>query len=386
MAHERAADERATRLRGAWVIWGIPLALSLCGLLMISSLSLRNSMAGGNPYALPLKQFQFLGLGLTLMTACALVPPEALRRHGGKLWLLALLLLLATLVPGVGVRVGGARRWLRLFVFRFQPLEFLLLAAPVFLADRLAASQREGLQVFMRPTLTVTFLSVLPLLFQPNLGGTILVTAVCFLMHSENRGWRYPCLGGLLAVAVFSILIWLEPYRMRRWWAFLDPWSDPMNKGFQIIQGLVAFANGGLAGVGIGRGLQEEQYLPAAQTDYIFSAIGEEFGLMGTLGLLGLYAVWTFHIYRLYRRTEDPFLTTLIFGLAASVICPMFINLGGVMQLMPLTGIPLPFVSSGGSAMLSMWMKVGLLMSINREVAVGRPHGRHHGRIHRAAA
>lgn len=234
------------------------------------------------------------------------------------------------------------------------------------MADRLDSVKRKGFKAFLRPTLLLASLSIVPLLFQPNLGGSILVTLICLMMHIQNRGWRYPVLGGLALAAFFALLIWVEPYRLRRFSAFWDPWSDPMNKGFQIIQGLVAFCNGRLLGVGIGKGLQEDEYLPAVQTDYIFPAIGEEFGLVGTLFLLSLYAVWTLRMYRIFRRCSTPFLAVLTLGLTTSVIGPMFINLGGVMKLMPLTGIPLPFVSAGGSSMLFMWAKVGVLMRINR--------------------
>lgn len=351
---------------GSWLIWGIPLVLSLCGLVMIASLSLRNSMGGGDPYAQILKQFQFFGLGIILMLCCALSPLGFVRRWSGLLWGVSLLLVIGTLIPGLSVRVGGARRWLSLAGMRFQPLELLLFSVPLFMADRLDSAKRKGFKAFFKPTLQLAFLSVVPLLFQPNLGGTILVTLICLMMHAENRGWSYPLLGGVALTALFVLLIWIEPYRLRRFSAFWDPWSDPMNKGFQIIQGLVAFCNGRLLGVGIGKGLQEDEYLPAAQTDYIFPAIGEEFGLVGTMFLLALYAVWTLRVYRIYRRCTTPFLAVLTLGLTVSVIGPMFINLGGVMKLMPLTGIPLPFISAGGSAMLFMWAKVGILMRINR--------------------
>ncbi|RRD66289.1 FtsW/RodA/SpoVE family cell cycle protein [Fretibacterium sp. OH1220_COT-178] len=362
----RAFDEgERSRVSGPWLIWGIPLVLSLCGLVMIASLSLRNSMDGGEPYAQILKQARFFVFGLVLMVICALTPLKLLRRYGWILWIFSLLLVSLTLVSGIGIKVGGARRWLALGHVRFQPLELLLFSVPIFMADRLDRSRRSGRQAFLRPTLTVAFFSVLPLLFQPNLGGTILVTGICLMMHAERQGWSYPLLGGFLMATIFALLIWMEPYRMRRLMAFLDPWSDPMNKGFQIIQGLVAFCNGRIFGVGIGKGLQEDAYLPAAQTDYIFPAIGEEFGLVGTLLLLSLYAVWTIRIYRIYRRCTSPFLSALTLGLTTSVIGPMFVNLGGVMKLMPLTGIPLPFISAGGSAMIFMWAKVGILMRIN---------------------
>jgi cell division protein FtsW len=141
-----------------------------------------------------------------------------------------------------------------------------------------------------------------------------------------------------------------------------------MNKGFQIIQGLVAFSNGGILGVGVGKGLQKLNYLPAAHTDYIFPAIGEEFGLIGTLFIVLLYAFWTFKAYMLYRRSADAYMSVLIWGITASVLFPMFINLGGVMKLMPLTGIPLPFISFGGTALVIMWVKVGIMMRVAKEI------------------
>ena len=238
------------------------------------------------------------------------------------------------------------------------------------LANRLSTCSREGLDRFIMPTLLIAIISTAPLFFQPNMGAIILVFAICISMHVVDRGWKYPLIGGILLLAVFSALIYFEGYRMRRVFAFLDPWDDPMNRGFQIIQGLIAFSNGGLMGVGIGRGLQTLNFLPAAHTDYIFPAIGEEFGLAGTLLIVLLYAFWTFKAYMLYRSTDDPYISVLIWGITASILFPMFVNLGGVMRLIPLTGIPLPFVSLGGTSLIIMWAKVGILMRIAREVSM----------------
>jgi cell division protein FtsW len=275
---------------------------------------------------------------------------------------------LGTLVPGIGVKVGGARRWLSVLGFQFQPLEILTLAVPLFLADRLAASRRQGFQCFCRPTLTVALFSAFPLFFQPNMGGLILVFALCMSMHVVNQGWKYPLAGGAFLFFIFLLMIYMEGYRRERLLAFLDPWSEPTGRGFQIIQGLVAFSNGGIFGVGVGKGLQKLDYLPAAHTDYIFPTIGEEFGLVGTLVVLALYVFWTYKVYRVYRRAAEPYLAVLIWGVAASILFPMFLNLGGVMKLTPLTGIPLPFLSAGGSAMVFMWVKVGILMRVGKEL------------------
>ncbi|MBQ4469568.1 MAG: cell division protein FtsW [Synergistaceae bacterium] len=350
----------------------IPLILSGCGLVMISSLSLRNSMAGGNPYTAPLKQFQFIGLGLTVMALCmGGLNSERLRKHSGKLFAAAFFLLVLTIIPGIGVKVWGARRWLKVFGYNFQPFEFLIFALPVFMADRLTDSEssirRGNFHSFVRPTLMIAAMCAVVLLLQPTLGGAIIVTAICFTMHIERRGWKYPIMGAILGLAAIAVLILIAPYRMSRFTAFWDPWSDPTGKGFQIIQGLVAFANGSLTGVGIGKGLQIERYLPEADTDYIFPSIGEEFGLMGTMFLLILYALWTWRAYYIYKNAKTAFSKSLALGLTASVIFPMFMNVAGVTKLLPLSGIPMPFISSGGSSMIFMWAKVGVLMSIKLE-------------------
>jgi cell division protein FtsW len=323
-------------------------------------------------YGAAAKQCRFLGLGLLLMFCCYLTPLSVVRHYSGLLWFAAMLMAAGTLIPGIGVKVGGARRWLNLLGFQFQPLEILTLAVPLFLADRLTASKRQGFQCFCRPTLSVAFLSALPLFFQPNMGGIILVFALCMSMHVVNRGWKYPLTGAAFLFFTFSLMIYVERYRWERFLAFLNPWAAPTGRGFQIIQGLVAFSNGGIFGVGVGKGLQKMDYLPAAHTDYIFPAIGEEFGLIGTLFVLALYVFWTYKVYHIYQRVTDPYLATLIWGVAASVLFPMFLNLGGVMKLTPLTGIPLPFLSAGGSAMVAMWIKVGILMHLGKEINKGQ--------------
>ncbi|MDD4613181.1 MAG: FtsW/RodA/SpoVE family cell cycle protein, partial [Synergistaceae bacterium] len=170
--------------------------------------------------------------------------------------------------------------------------------------------------------------------------------------------------------SVFFMLILKEGYRLRRYIAFLDPWEQPLDSGFQVIQGLVAFSNGGLFGVGIGKGLQKLNYLPAAHTDYIFATIGEEFGFIGTFSVLFFFLLWAVRACAAYKDASDQFLSTLVWAVSVSVLIPMFINLGGVLKLIPLTGIPLPFISYGGSSLLFMWAKIGLLMRVCREVSL----------------
>jgi cell division protein FtsW len=275
----------------------------------------------------------------------------------------------ATLVPGLGVKAGGARRWLNLGFIPFQPLEILTLGVPLFLADRLSVSKREGWRCFWKPSLLLALISTFPIFCQPNKGGTILILGICMSMHVVNRGWKYPLLGALPLGGLFLVSTVLAPYSMRRWLAFLRPWNDPLGSGYQIIQGLIAFSNGGIGGMGVGKGLQK-QFLPAAQTDYIFPMIAEEFGLVGTLLVVLFYAAWAAKAYTLYKRGDDTYISLLIWGITVSILFPMFVNLGGVMKLMPLTGIPLPFLSAGGSSMIFMWIKVGVLVRIGKELAL----------------
>ena len=184
----------------------IPLILSGCGLIMISSLSLRNSFVSGNPYAAPLRQFQFIGVGITLMFLCLQLPTARLRKNSGKLFVLGVFLLVLTLIPGIGVSVNGARRWLALPGFRFQPVELMLVAVPVLMAKRLTDDEvmksRTDLHAFISPTLMITMINAGLLLLQPNLGSTIIIAAICFVMHIERRGWNYPLWGVAASVII----------------------------------------------------------------------------------------------------------------------------------------------------------------------------------------
>jgi cell division protein FtsW len=243
----------------------------------------------------------------------------------------------------------------------------LTLATSIHLANRLSVTQREGAQCFWSPTLLLAAFSSLPLFFQPNMSCVVFISVICVSMHVVAKGWKYPLKGGILLAFFFAAMIVTRKYRWLRLLNFLDPWENPQGGGYQIIQGLVAFSNGGLSGVGIGKGLQKLNYLPAAHTDYIFPVIGEEFGLLGTLSVVACYAVWTWKAYSLYKRNQYPYLANLLWGMTISILFPMFVNLGGVMRLMPLTGVPLPFVSSGGTALVFMWVRVGILMRAGKE-------------------
>ncbi|QTX33535.1 cell division protein FtsW [Aminithiophilus ramosus] len=348
-------------------IWAIPLVLTGLGILMISSTTSYRSLAlFGNPFVFGLRQLQFLGIGLTAMVMTYMIPLGWLRRLTAPFWVLALVFTWLSLAPLVGHAAGGASRWLRLGPFSFQPFELLSLASVAHLANRLTVEELTPKRAFTR-TLLLLSLSVLPVLLQPDLGGTLLLTALCMGLYVDHHGWRYPLGGGAGLALIVTFLIRGENYRLRRIWAFLDPWKDPRDSGFQVIQGLVAFANGGFWGVGLGKGFQKLHYLPASDTDFIFAVLAEELGFPGTALVLSLFAFWAFRVMKLARTQTDSFFALLVWGLGLSVLLPMIINVGGVTKLLPLTGMPLPFLSYGGSSLVSMWIKIGLLLGLAKE-------------------
>ena len=352
-------------------IWVIPLILSGIGILMITSTTSPTSfMYTGTPFQMGIKQLQWLGVALLGMFFVYSVPVRIWYRFSGPLLILMWLLAWLPLFPGVGEAIGGARRWIRLpgLGVSLQPGELLCLAAALHLAKLLSrGAERDPLKSFVN-TVILIVLAVLPLLAQPDLGTTILIFTVAMGMYVEKVGWRYPVIaGGVLGGVIFPLLILIEPYRMRRVTAFIDPWQDPLNKGFQAIQGLIAFSNGGLWGSGLGHGFQKLNYLPAAYTDFIYAAVGEELGLVGTLCILGLFGFWLAQTRASYFRTPDPFKSSLIWGISLTVLLPLVINVAGVTKMIPLTGMPLPFISYGGTSLVTMWSRVGLMLRLEKD-------------------
>lgn len=360
-----------TRYKANPFIWVIPLILSGIGILMITSTTSPTSfLYTGTPFQMGIKQAKWLFIAFTAMFVVYSIPLRFWYKYSAPLLIIMWILAWLPLVPGIGESVGGARRWIRLpgMGVSLQPGELLCLAVALHLAKLLSRDgDRDPSKTFFN-TLCLVTISALPLLAQPDLGTTILVFMVGMGMYVERIGWKYPVMaGGFLGGVIFPILIFIEPYRMRRVAAFLDPWQDPMNKGFQAIQGLIAFSNGGLWGTGLGHGFQKLNYLPAAYTDFIYAAVGEELGLIGTLCILSLFAFWLMQTRSSYFRTSDPFRSSLIWGISLTILIPLIINVAGVTKMIPLTGMPLPFISYGGTSLLTMWARVGLMLRLEKD-------------------
>lgn len=311
----------------------------------------------------------FLVMGVTAAIAVMTINYQDLRRWAKPLMVLAVVLLVLVLIPHIGKASYGAQRWFKLGRFHFQPSELAKLAILVYVADFLARKQhlvrsfREG---FM-PVMMVMGITCALILKQPDLGSTLLIISVVLIMLFV-AGARLAHLGllGLLAIPAFYVLIVQVPYRWIRIVTFLDPWQDRQGAGFQLTQSQIAFGSGGMFGRGLGRSVQKLFYLPAAHTDFILSIIGEELGFVGAFITIFLFILFIWQGARIAKRVSDPFGYYLSLGIVAMIGLQAVVNIGVSIGALPTKGLPLPFVSYGGSALIFHLIAVGLLLNISR--------------------
>jgi cell division protein FtsW len=287
----------------------------------------------------------------------------------------ALLLLGLCLVPGIGVSVNGATRWIGTGTLSFQPSELAKLAVLVWVADLLArrAAHMHNTRATLRPVIVVLAAVATLVMLQPNLGTTIVIAAIalalCFVAGApigKLTSWATCSLAAAIALAL------AEPYRRARVLTFLDPWADPMDKGYQNIQSLVGLGSGGVFGEGLGASRAKWGYLPYAHSDFIFAIIGEELGLVGSIVVVGLFVLLGIIGVRIALHAPDRFGLLLAIGVTAWFCMQAFVNIGAVIGILPITGVPLPFVSAGGSSLVFGMAGAGLLLSVARQ-ATDRP-------------
>ncbi|MDX2482007.1 MAG: putative lipid II flippase FtsW [Desulfuromusa sp.] len=283
--------------------------------------------------------------------------------------LLSSIVLLALLfVPGLGVRVGGAMRWLRLPGLTVQPAELVKLTLVLYLAHSLTR-KKEKVRSLLKgylPYMIVLGVLLAMLLKQPDLGSAMIIVGVALsMLIVAGVRWRYILPTILMTLPVVYFLIMQVDYRRRRIMAFLDPWDDPFDTGFQIIQSLVAFGKGGIVGQGLGIGEQKLFYLPEAHTDFIFSVIGEELGMVGALTVAALFLMLVLCGIRIALHCQEPFGRNLAFGLSLLLGLEAFVNLAVCMGLLPTKGLALPFVSYGGTSLVVSLVAVGILLNIS---------------------
>ncbi len=362
-----------------WLVSSVGILLAI-GIVMVYSASIPTAerFTGGSFHFLLRHLFSIvLGLGAA---AVILRTRVRLWEQAGPYLLLAGILLLALImVPGIGVHVNGSSRWLRLGLFKLQPSELEKDFMVVYVAGYLVRKQEE-LRYFTQGILMVSIVVAVIgtlLLREPDLGAVVVISVTVFLMLFLGgvRFWHFMVVvlagvGGMILLTVYS------PYRMARITGFLHPWADPLNKGFQLTQALIAFGRGGVFGVGLGGSVQKLFYLPAAYTDFLLAVLAEELGLIGVLVIIGLFTivVWrAFVISRAAERLGQIYGARLAQGIGILIGGEAMINMGVNMGALPTKGLTLPFVSYGGSSMVASCIAIALLMLVDRETRQRRP-------------
>jgi cell division protein FtsW len=352
-----------------WMITAVLLILA-AGLVMVYSssavLALREY---GDAFYYLKRQLLFAALGIGMMIFMAGTDYRALKKHAPAVLIVCFALLVIVLIPGVGVVRGGARSWLGIGSFGIQPSEFMKLAMVIFMARYLADRQQEiaGFTRGLLPPLAIMGCAFGLIMLQPDLGsGAVMVGATMLIIYAA--GARLLHLGALAGIGAAGLagLIIAEPYRMKRITGFLDPWQDPLGSGYQIIQSLYAIGPGGLIGLGLGESRQKYSYLPEPQTDFIFSIMAEELGFIGGSALILLFLVLIWRGLRTAITAPDTFGSLLAVGITGIIAVQVFINIGVVIGLLPVTGITLPLVSYGGSSLTLLLTALGILLNISR--------------------
>ncbi len=344
------------------------LGLVCIGVVMVYSASSASALLSDeNPSGMLIRQGAFAVIALVAFAVCARVKPAVLMRLGWPAVMVALGLLVVVLVPGFGIEANGARSWLGVGPVQMQPSEFAKLALIVWLAAYLARNAgRLGTWAGLKqPMLVMGAMGVL-LYLEPDVGTTIVLLGTGFLvLVLAGVPGRILALVGGAAAALTTVAIIAAPYRMARLTSFLDPWADPEGRGFQVTQAQLALGSGGVSGVGLGNGLQKVNYLPEAHTDMIIATIGEELGFVGVLGVIVLLGAVIWSGYRIAIAAPDLRLRLLAGGVVSVISIQAIVNLGAVLGLLPVTGVPLPFVSYGGSSLVVLTAASGILVGIS---------------------
>ena len=354
--------------RADWSIAAVVLVLSTLGMVMIWSASSYTAQKETGD-ALYFVKKQFLGLvagGCAFAFACFL-NLDLLKKWALPLFGVSLVLLGLVFVPGLGVENYGAKRWIGVAGMTLQPSEiakfaFVLFAA-AYASDR---ADQMGRFSSLLPILAAGGATCALIIAEPNMSITVCVAAVMLAMlFFGGARIKHLLLLALPLVLMIPLLIWLEPYRMNRLIAFLDPWANPKDEGYQLIQSLYGLGSGGLFGVGLGNSRQKFEFLPFAESDFIFSVIGEELGLLGCLGVLGLFLFLIARGVRAAVNAPDRFRCYLAAGITALVAVQVAVNVAVVTGSIPPTGLPLPFISYGGSSLTVFLGGMGLLQNVS---------------------
>ncbi len=351
------------------IVWLVVFFLLIGLIVLFSATGIMGQQRYGTEFYFVTRQAMAALIGIALMLIVSKVRYQFWERMAKPLLAIQLLLIGATLFSGLGHHAGGASRWLRLGPFTFQPSELAKVTLTIYFAALLAAHKKGPLgtkkwAVYLTP---VALLLIL-IYRQSDLGTPVLLSAILVSLLFIS-GMRLSYLLGFLgtggALVVYSMLH--SAYRRRRLIAFLNPWEDPQGSGFQAIQSLLSFYSGKIFGVGLGNGNSKLFFLPEVHTDFIFALIGEELGFVGAVALLLLFTYFAYLLFKVAFQSRDAFGCYLGFGLALSIVLQIAVNLGGVTGILPLKGLPLPFISWGRSALIVNMLVVGILLNIVKQ-------------------
>lgn len=353
------------------IILGITIFLTLFGILMItSSSSIWAEYKFNNPFKFTMHQSLFAGVGICMMFVVSKIDYKIYYKHANKILLGSIILLILVLIPGIGMVRNGSRSWFGIGSFGIQPSEIAKVALIIFVSKYLSKNERnmDKIVSYSLPILGVIIGVFLLILLEPDFGsGAIIVLSLIVLIFTSNIKVSFFVKLGILGIAGIVGLILVAPYRMARIVAYLNPWSDPLRSGFQIIQSLYAIGPGGLFGLGLGNSIQKHFYLPEPQTDFIFAIISEELGFIGIVILATCYIILFYNVIKLSLCTKDLFGKYLAFGLIIELVLQTLLNLLVVVGLIPVTGVTLPFLSYGGSSLLTCLLMIGIILNIEKQ-------------------
>lgn len=355
------------------ILFSVIVLLGIGVIMVYSSSAVSAQVNFSDSYYFLKRQLLWVSLGMGAMLLTMNMEYHIWRKLATPVIIATLLLLLLVLVPGLGKVVNGARRWLGFGSFYLQPSEIAKLSMVIFCANSMAKHQERITSFFkgVLPQLVMLFIVFGLILKEPDLGTALAISGTVFiLLFVAGAKMSHLFSLGIVGVAGIVAAIILEPYRLRRLLAFSDPWADPLNTGYHIIQSLYAIGSGGLFGVGLGRSREKFLYLPEPHTDFIFAILGEELGLIGTVTVLLLFFVFAWRGFRIAISAPDLYGSLLAAGLTTMILLQALMNIAVVTASMPVTGIPLPFISFGGSALIFTLAGVGILLNISRYAAL----------------
>ncbi len=346
------------------------ITISLFGIIMIYSASyIWAEYKFNDPFKFVKHQGLFFIIGIIMMLITSKIPYRVYFEKANTLLLISIILLILVIIPGIGTVRNGSRSWFGIGSFGIQPSEFAKLTLIIFTSKYLTKNEKnlKYIKKGVLPILGIVILVFGLIMLQPDFGtGMIILVSIIGLLFVSGVDFKFFIRLGLIGLIGIVLLIAIAPYRLERILSFLNPWSDPLGSGFQIIQSLYAIGPGGLFGQGFMNSRQKHFYLPEPQTDFIFSIISEEFGFLGILIVAALFTIIIFKGFKIAQNSGDKFAKFLAFGITFGLAFQAILNLMVVVGLIPVTGVTLPFLSYGGSSLLITLISMGVLLNISR--------------------